>query len=229
MSENHIDDTAELYALGMLDESERERVDAHVRDCVPCLERLGRAEATVAAMAEANIEKFAPVVDLAAHRRRSVPAWAGYAAAAVFAISTGVLAQQNHVLSGAVHSDGLMLGAMVRSHFAHAQFSSPSGTPLEAKVIYERHGQWYDIVALDAQPSWRLAVVRDGSTVVMPQSFTQRGNADVMTLRDMGRVRELQLRDANGTVIGRVRPAVAAEEAAGVGTNRGSGGVAEKT
>ncbi len=45
---DHFDEELELYALGMLEPGERDRVDVHVRTCDACAERLGRAEGAVA-------------------------------------------------------------------------------------------------------------------------------------------------------------------------------------
>ena len=42
---NHIDHEAELYALGMLDDDERARIDEHLLTCIPCTVRVGEAEA----------------------------------------------------------------------------------------------------------------------------------------------------------------------------------------
>src|ERR1700688_4487918 len=47
----HVDENAELYALGTLSDSERAAVDAHVATCASCAQRVGEAEETVAALA----------------------------------------------------------------------------------------------------------------------------------------------------------------------------------
>jgi hypothetical protein len=47
---NHIDQEAELYALGMLDDAERMRIDDHLAGCVPCTAHVGKAEAAVAGL-----------------------------------------------------------------------------------------------------------------------------------------------------------------------------------
>jgi hypothetical protein len=233
--ERHIDDEAELYALGMLDEHESARVNAHVRACDPCAERLGRAEATVAAMVDATLPSAASIpVPLIPQARRLVrwpqlrfgfglPAWGAAAATLALAVSTGVLADQNLAMRGALRSDGNAMLAMVQSHFVHAQFASPSGTPIEAKVIYERHGRWYEVLARGADPSWRLEMVRgNGQPVQLSQGFARRGEIGMLRIAGAGRIEELQLRDGSGKLMGSVRPVVAgAAEAAG--PIRGSG------
>jgi anti-sigma factor RsiW len=41
-STNHFDEELELYALGMLEPDERDRIDEHVRACDACAERKPR-------------------------------------------------------------------------------------------------------------------------------------------------------------------------------------------
>jgi hypothetical protein len=156
------------------------------------------------------------VVPLASRRRGpNVGAWGAVAAAAVFAISTGTLGAQNAAMRGELRSDGSAMQAMVRSHFVHAQFASPEGKPVDAKVIYERHGRWYEILALGADPSWRVRVVRDGTAASdLSQRFTTRGDVGMVVLAGMGPVRSFELFDARGTLVGSVHPALAAEETA---------------
>jgi anti-sigma factor RsiW len=48
----HIDELAELFALGSLSESEKTAVDRHVRTCVACANRIRAAEETIAFIAD---------------------------------------------------------------------------------------------------------------------------------------------------------------------------------
>lgn len=200
----HLDDLAELYALGLLDPDERDRVDAHVLVCDDCAARLGRAEAAMAALADATLAGGASAVRVP--RRVSPFAWMS-AAAAAFVIATAGLTQQNLALRADVRDDGAMLAAMVHSHFAHAQFVAPGGTPIAAKVVYEQHGRWYRVLAAGADARWRVAVVRGGAgPVVAPQRFSVRGEVAELSLPG-GAMRELRLIDPSGAIAGIVRPA----------------------
>lgn len=195
---DHVGDDAALYALGMLEDDERARVDAHVRRCAPCAERLGEAEATVAAMAETALAPRAP---------RRLPAWAALAAAFLLALTSAVLGAQNAGLRHDLAADGTVLATLVRSHFLHAQFVAAGGVPVDAKVIYERRGGWYEIVALRATPAWRVEAIRpNGHDVVLPGRFAVRGEAGVLDARGVGPVRQLLLYDAAGRLVGSVRP-----------------------
>jgi hypothetical protein len=221
---NHITEEAELYALGLLEPEERARVDEHVAVCDPCIRRLTRAEATVLSMLEATgpdeaappalAERIAGIhppsrVARAATRRFG---WAS-ALAAAFAISTGVLTQQHLALVSAVRADGDTLDALVHSHFAHAQFAAPGGAPIDAKVLYERHGSWYEVIASPGSTAWSVTVQRSGaSDLVMANQFVARGNAVYMRFSNPGVVSKLELRDANKQVLGFVKPLLASEK-----------------
>jgi hypothetical protein len=223
---NHLEEDAEMYALGLLDAAEHERVERHVASCVDCAGRLGRAEASVAALADATVAREAapaalrariPAAPAAAPVRavtrltwRSPAAWAG-AAAAAFALTSGSLAVQNVALRSNVTADGTVFVAMVHSHFSHVQFASPDGTPVDAKVVYERHGGWYEILATGIDPGTRVATVRAGAVTDVPERFVVRGNALTLTLPALGAVDELRLLDAQGRLIARARPVLTAD------------------
>jgi hypothetical protein len=224
---DHLEEEAELYALGLLDGAEHERVERHVRTCVACAERLGRAEATVAALADATVAREAAPAALRARvptapaaaaplrpvtrlTWRSPAAWAG-AAAAVFAVTSGSLVVQNAALQSNVAADGSVFVAMVHSHFNHVQFTSLDGTPIDAKVVYERHGGWYEILATGIDPGTRVATVRAGAVTDAPERFVVRAAALTLALPALGAVDELRLLDAQGRLLARARPVLSAD------------------
>jgi len=197
---NHIDQEAELYALGLLDEDERARIDVHVATCIACAQRLGQAEAALTALVDATTR-------LSAARP---PARWPLAVAAAFALASAALLEQNLGLHGALNADGALLAALVDSHFDHAQFASVHG-PIAAKAIYERHGAWYEIVA-DGAPSWRVVFVRpDGTREAATAPFARRGAASIMYVAHAAPVRSIELEDAAGHVIAGVRPTLQVE------------------
>jgi hypothetical protein len=199
---NHIDQEAELYALGMLDDEERARIDAHLATCAPCTVRIGRAEDAVAALVDATQQRKP--------ERRT--AWWPIAVAAAFALTSVGLLGQNVVMRGALASDGSLLATMVDSHFDHTQFAAPGGAPLAAKAIYERHGKWYEILA-DGTPAWHVVFVRpDGSREAATSAFARRGAASVVYVAAPGTVRSIDLEDSAGRVVGSVRPVLAGEQ-----------------
>lgn len=180
----HIDELAELYALGVLDEEERARVDAHALACDACASRLGEAESTIAFM-----EQRAPVVPASLDRRMS----------AVFARPTGGF-RISSALVAAAFIVGLLpsfwfwnsarttqafdaqreqaVHAMVTSHFAHAQFTPLSPGAPKAKLIYARTGDWV------------YAVAATGAALTL-QAQTPGGSVGLGTLHATGNAGEL--------------------------------------
>ncbi|MGH7729430.1 MAG: anti-sigma factor, partial [Vulcanimicrobiaceae bacterium] len=61
----HIEDAAELYALGALEPDEAAQVEAHLASgCDDCARRVGRAERMVAEMEAAHVPQVAPPPEL---------------------------------------------------------------------------------------------------------------------------------------------------------------------
>jgi len=199
---NHIDQEAELYALGMLDDEERARVDDHLATCEPCTVRVGAAEAAVAALVDTPQERKP--------ERRA--AWWPVAVAAAFAVTAMGLLGQNVVMRGALASDGAILATMVNSHFDHTQFQAPGGAELPAKAIYEKHGKWFEILA-DGAPAWHVVFVRpDGTRDPAGAEFARRGTASVVYVAQTAPVKTIDLEDAGGHIVGSVHPVVQAEQ-----------------
>jgi hypothetical protein len=199
---NHIDQEAELYALGMLEDDERARIDEHLLTCETCTALVGNAEATVAALIDSTQER---------HRSQRRTTWWPLAVAAAFAIAAAGLLGQNAVMRGALSNDGTLIATMVDSHFDHTQFRAPGGAEIPAKVIYERHGKWYEILA-DGTPDWRVFSVRpDGTREPAHTGFAHRGAASIAYFAPSMPVRSIELEDAAGHIVGSVRPALQAE------------------
>jgi hypothetical protein len=202
----HIEEDAELYALGLLDPQERERIDDHVASCDTCAGRLGEAEGAVAALIDTSMSR-------AARRPRRWQSLAvnaglglGFAASLVAAIG----------FHRALDADGTVMAWFATSHFAHAQFQTPSGKALDVKAVYERHGHWYAIVA-NGTPSWHAIVIEpDGTRRVLPQTFANRGAASVLTIPDPPPTRAIELDDAAGNVVGTVHPLLVTKPTSGV-------------
>ncbi len=199
---NHIDQEAELYALGMLDDDERARIDEHLLTCEPCTVRVGHAEATVAALIDSTQVR----------RPKRNTAWWPTAIAAAFAVAATGLLGQNVILRGALAGDGTALAMMVDSHFDHTQFQAPGGAAIPAKAIYERHGKWYEILAVGT-PAWHVVFVRpDGTRDPAGAEFARRGSASIVTLAPLTPVKSIDLEDASGHVVGSVHPVVQSEQ-----------------
>lgn len=206
---HHLGDDAEAYALGMLERDSRDAVDSHTATCATCATRLGEAERAVATMfdlalptLETDRTPLVPESKFTSDRRAK--RYAPQALVALVAASLiGFLTIRDATLESAVRDDGVFVHAMVASHFAHAAFLAPDGRTLDAKVVYDRHGRWYDVIATDA--TWRVAIVARGARTarVLDDRFSLRGAAAVLRIPTSEPLDALELRDAGGGAIGR--------------------------
>src|SRR5436305_2800309 len=139
----HVDENAELYALGALSDPDRAAVDAHVATCASCAQRVGEAEETVAALSARQTAvpgqldrrmraSFAP---------RSLPRslYALVAAALILGLlPSALLWQRDRDLSAMDSTRQRAAAAMVHSHFLHAPFTSMAPGAPAATVIFAR-------------------------------------------------------------------------------------------
>ena len=195
---DHIDESAELYALGLLEPAERSRIDDHVAACDACAARLGNAESAVAALVVAS--------QRVPQRSSRWP----LAAAAAFAVTSAGLLAQNVALHGALRDDGASLAALAQSHFAHTQFHTPGGVAVDAKVIYDRGGAWIDVVAAGMAPARLRLIATTGAAT--DRDLSVRDGATTIFVRRPGPVREVRLIDATGATIAVARPAFSESE-----------------
>jgi anti-sigma factor RsiW len=161
---NHIDDSAELYALGALDEPERRRVDAHVATCAPCAQRLGEAERAVTFAIEAD-PQYEPSLALRARlneslapsrsKRATVPrSWFAVAAAiAILALPLGFMSRGYMTPAGGGYAD--------------AAFVPMKSTPvaMTAHVMYARSGNFYVVVVKHSTRALHVAYVHADGTM----------------------------------------------------------------
>ena len=148
----HIDELADLYALGTLDAAERSSVDARVRTCAVCAARLGESESFIAATAgeaEPSPQSDRRIRGAFAQQRPYARRWATVAAAAfVVGLLPGVLFGMLHRPAAPFDADrSNAIAALAGSHFLHAAFTPLAGGSLKAKVIYGRTTPWRFLVA----------------------------------------------------------------------------------
>jgi hypothetical protein len=146
----HIDDLAELYALGSLDERERVAVDAHVAQCPACLRKLGEAEETLLAL-EAQYVPVQPPAALDENMRFERKASSGWWLVVAAAFVIGLLPSVPLLLQRQAHGEGDIAAiAILHSHFSHSQFSGADSAP-SAKVLYARDRAWLYVMVEGAQ------------------------------------------------------------------------------
>lgn len=152
---NHLDDDAELYALGLTDRERDAEIEAHLAECDACRARVVAAESAAAALAATL-----PPMPGAAPRR----AWwttAATAAALVFAATTAFESTTAHTASERLTRTDTALGAIASSHFGHTTLTSDPG--VVAKALYSRDGSWVYVVANNAPPGAHV-VLRSGAS-----------------------------------------------------------------
>ena len=198
----HIDELAELYALGTLDATQQALVDGHVRTCELCAARLGEAEAAVAHF----IDESEPSVILdrrvrRAFARRSPWRWAAPLVAAAFVIG---LLPSIGLWSGVFGSKAYdadrqaAVQAMVNSHFAHAPFAPLSAGAPKAKLIYSPTGDWRFIVA-QTNRAYEVAAQTGGQTIALGKLHVS-GNAGELFLEHAPSARTFVLLDGTTPV-----------------------------
>jgi Putative zinc-finger len=206
---DHINENAELYVLGSLDDLERARVERHVSGCVDCATRLQEAENAVANLAE-SLPSHAPPERLHARLQqavrprarsalwRSIPA--AIAAALVLAfIPTWVAVDRSRHAIVAMRQDERALAMLASAPFHHAQFMSPKKRPMDAKVLYGMHGNWYYVVVMHPKPGMQVAYVHGGK-MEMLGSVAMHGESGTLYLPVNHKMDELALLQGNDVV-----------------------------
>jgi hypothetical protein len=207
---DHIDENAELYAIGSLDDLERVRVERHVVTCAACAARLQQAENAVANLAEALPVQNAPArlrerlrqsIRPPARRSafwRSIPA--AIAAALVLAlIPTWVAVDRGRHASVAMRQDEQALAMLASAPFHHAQFMSPEKRPMNAKVLYGMHGDWYYVVVMHPKANMQVAYVH-GGRMEMLGAVAMHGQSGTLYLPVNHKMDELALLEGNKVV-----------------------------
>jgi hypothetical protein len=174
----HIGDSAELYALGVLDASERHEIEAHVALWDTCARELGRAEAIVVSLDSAAVvrheapkrllqriiasaDNTPPLLSKELRLRGKlllprVTAWSALAAAMLLFVSGVWLVRENTALRTSIARNDLAFVTVARSHFRHTNFSGNSADAPTAKVLYALDGSWLYLIIDQADCACRL-------------------------------------------------------------------------
>jgi hypothetical protein len=180
---NHLDDDAELYALGLTEPERGAEIEAHLAACEPCRARVVAAEEAAASLA----------------------AWwpqLATAAAVVFAATTGWESLAAQSAGGQLARTDVALTAIASSHFGHTTLTSDPG--VVAKAIYARDGAWCYVVASGAPRGTHVVLHRGNATQDMGE--LQQGAPSTLFLRNAGRPDDIAL-VADGRVISHGKPA----------------------
>lgn len=182
----HLDEDAELFALGALEPDERGAAEQHIATCDDCAARVAAAEEVVAALA-GTLPAYEPGLgDAGAAKRLSATAlrWVGVAAVFAFAIA-GALGWYGESMRAQRAQQDVALTALVHGHFNHVTLTKVDPDAPNAKLLFARNGSWMYLVVdrpvaglrlvgtTPGQPDRLLGVTRsDGklATLFVPQA-----------------------------------------------------------
>jgi anti-sigma factor RsiW len=148
----HLEEEAELYALGALSDAERAAAEEHIAQCDACARRVGQAEETLAELVrpQAPPAQLDRRVHAVFARRSSARAFYPLAAAAlIVALLPGAFFwQRDRDLRASDAVNRQAVAAMIGSHFLHAQFVKVAADAPAAKAIFARDGAWVYVIAV---------------------------------------------------------------------------------
>jgi anti-sigma factor RsiW len=204
MSE-HIGDDAALYALGILDEVSRRRIDAHVATCDACAAQLGEAEMEIAALAAAEPQYqlpagfAAPAAPQSARAKpRARPAWfpsaVAVAAVLVFGFAPSLyMWQQNRAMHDSMLAENAAIKQLAVGRFRTASFAAMSDGS-DARVMYSPDGSWYVVLVRGATRALQVAWMHDGERTMLGTA-TPHGDVAMLYLPRSHRMDQLALVD----------------------------------
>jgi len=197
MTQNdHLEDDAELYALGLTDPDHSPAIEAHLASCAECRTRVVAAEASAAELAGAL-----PPMPAARPQRRSFVSGLAAAAAVAFAATAAFEGYTAHAATTQLAQTDTALIAMASSHFGHTTLTSAPG--VIAKAIYARDGAWCYVVASGVGEHAHLVMYRNGIARDIGQ--LSGGRPSTMFVRGAGRVAEITI-VADGHTMASGRP-----------------------
>ena len=203
----HIDELAELYALGALDDDERAQIDAHLTLCDACTQRIGEAEALALLLIEAEQQIPAQparpepsnVVPLRA-RRFSLREFSLATAAALIIgiLPTSYFGMRMTHMSAAMQAQNQLVTRLASNDYRRVAFAGDANSP-SGHVMYANDGSWYYIVVDDASRPLRVAWQHNGVDHMLG-SVAPSGNRAVLYLAQSSKMDSLALMDGNTIV-----------------------------
>ena len=214
MTHAHVEDLAELYALGALGDDERASVEAHAGACRDCARAVASAERDVALIAslerrqhvppmlEARIDRVLGSGTQQPLRLRKPSGWTmpAIAAAALCAgLFPSVYLWSEHVsMHAAMLAQSAAMERLASAPHRTTSFrSARSGPP--AEVMYGNDGSWYVVVVRHASKPLAVAWMHDG-TQTMLGAVTPSGNVAMLYLPQSHRMDRLALMDGGRVV-----------------------------
>lgn len=214
MTRGHIEDRAELYALGALDPAETSAIETHLRECSTCAQIVGTAERDVALIALRESRRNAPPEltrrierTLAATRMRALPRtgrhpWPlGVALAAAFLVGllpSAYFWSEYRTLHGTMLAQNAVMERLASADHRTAAFHTVHGAS-RAEVVYAPDGSWYLVVVRDPSRTLAVAWMHDGERTMLGNAVP-RGGLAMLYLPKSHRMDRLALMDGNRIV-----------------------------
>jgi hypothetical protein len=203
----HLGDTADLYAIGALDDAETEAVDRHVASCNQCAHELAAAEDRVATLAVADARHTPPpqlarrIAAITAVRQPSrlrafIPAMA--AALAIGLLPSVYFWQQNQTMHAAMLTNAEAMNRVVSTPHRSVDFSKMSDGSA-ARVMYAQDGSWYVVLVSNASKALSVAWMHDGRRTMLGTA-TPHGPVAMLYLPKSHRMDQLALLDGEQVV-----------------------------
>ena len=210
----HLEESAELYALGMLDEVESEAVLAHAGSCSDCERALEQARQVVASLSE-PVPQHEPRPALrdrllasgaGAAETRSRWRWFGSGLSAGLAAAVLVLLFGHFTFQKGPSNDELALTTIVQSHFNHVSFVPLRHGAPQAKALYAKHLEWMYIVVHNPPRDLEI-IARNGAGSRVLGTLSASGENGTLFVRSPGPVKEVDLVD-HGITLAHATPAI---------------------
>jgi anti-sigma factor RsiW len=208
----HIGDFAALYALGTLDERERQAVERHLAACAACALLLEQAQDDVATLAAAGPAyrprtEFTPArlrapqapQALQTPRRGGWPAWAALAAAFVAgSLPSAYLWQQNRAMHVAMSNRSDAVERLAAAPVRSTAFKATGGE-MTGQVMYPADGSWYVVLVRGASKALEVAWMHDGQQTMLGTAQPY-GDVAMLYLPKSHRMNQLALLDGTRVV-----------------------------
>ena len=206
-AQNHIGESAALYALGLLDNEERRAIDEHAATCDECARALGDAESDVAAMVTAQAEE-PPLGEVVPFPQRAArrPLWRSAAALAVAAafvigfLPSAYLWRENAAMQAEMNDGTAAMNRLSSSAYRQVAFKPMSMTPgSTANVMYGPDGSWYVVVVHGVSRALQVAWMHDGQRTMLGPAAPY-GDVAMLYLPKSHRMDQLALMDGDTVV-----------------------------
>jgi anti-sigma-K factor RskA len=204
MSSEHVDDRADLYALGALDAGEIAAVDAHLRTCALCARQVGDAEAAVVSLVlgqprhEAPPELSGRIERTLYGSRAAAPAFAALAAAFLFGfLPAAWFWNENRSMRDAVSVQSAAMERLAGG--AHRTVAFSRMPQSSATVAYAPTGSWYVVLVKDASKALDVVWMHDGHKTMLGRAVPH-DNVAMLYLAKSHRMDQLALVDGERVV-----------------------------